>query len=68
MSFEIRVRNWWKTNPNWPNGLEPCATPWHQAHRLGTAKTEEEARKICRKYNDTHSPGRLSRKAEYTEI
>jgi len=27
--------------------------------------TEEEARRICRQYNETHEPGPLSRKAEY---
>ncbi len=68
MSYEIRVRNWWKANPDWPDGREPCATPWHRAHRLGTASTEQEAREICREYNDTHKPGHLSRKAEYTEL
>jgi len=68
MSYEIRVRNWWKTNPDWPDGREPCAEPWHTAWKLGTASTEKEARKMAQAWNATHKPGFLSRKAEYTEI
>ena len=68
MSYEIRVRNWWKANPEWPNGLEPCATPWNKAYKIGTASTEKEAQAICQDWNATHKPGRLSRKAEYSEI
>ena len=67
MSFEIRVRNWWTKNPDWPDGREPCATPWHKAWKLGTVKTEKEAQDICQEYNRTHKPGPLSRKAEYSE-
>jgi len=68
MSYEIRVRNWYIENPKWQNGLEPCATPWEKAHLLAKCNTEEEALAICEKYNTTHKPGRLSRKAEFTEI
>jgi len=68
MSFEIRVRNWWKKNPDWPDGREPCATPWNKAWLLCTASTEEEARAICQDWNATHKPGKLSRKAEYSEV
>lgn len=68
MAYEIRVRNWWKRNPKWPDGREPDAQSWDKAWKLGTAATEEEAREMCREYNDTHKPGFLSRKAEYSEI
>ena len=69
MSYEIRVRNWWKDNPSWPDGLEPCATPWDKAWKLCDGiQTEEEARAICQEYNATHKPGRYSRKAEYSEV
>ena len=68
MSYEIRTRTWWKNNPSWPNGLEPCATPWDKAHKLATVNTETEAREICAEYNANHKPGRLSRKAEYMEL
>ena len=64
--YEIRVRDWWIENPSWPDGLEPCAQPWDSAWKLGEADTEEEARTMCREYNDSHDPGRLSRKAEYS--
>ena len=29
--------------------------------------TIEEARQICKEYNDTHPPGRYSRKAEFEQ-
>tara|TARA_R100000306_G_C4310296_1_gene109812 strand:- start:367 stop:579 length:213 start_codon:yes stop_codon:yes gene_type:complete len=66
--YEIRVRNWWVNNPDWPDGLEPCATPWKKARLFAKCNTEKEAIAICREYNTTHNPGRLSRKAEYEEI
>lgn len=69
MSYEIRVRNGWKHNPAWPDGREPCATPWHKAYKLCDGiETEAEAQAICQEYNATHKPGKLSRKAEYSEI
>jgi hypothetical protein len=68
MAFEVRIRNWWRPNSAWPNGLEPHMQSWARARKLGTFDTAEEARACCRVYNDTHKPGRLSRKAEYREI
>lgn len=68
MAFEIRVRNWWKPNPDWPDGLEPDSTPFKRGHKVGTASTEEEARAFCNDWNASHNPGRLSRKAEFSEI
>ena len=65
MSYQVFVRNWWKENPDWPNGLEPCPG---RKHKLAKVKTEPEARAMCREYNSTHHPGRFSRKAEYEEI
>ena len=63
MAYKVFVRNWWKHNPSWPNGREP--DPTAQKTTLGVYDTEEEARERCRAYNDTHEPGKLSRKAEY---
>jgi hypothetical protein len=63
--FKVYVSNWWKENPDWPNGLEPDGTVRHTLKKVGT---EAEARAVCEEYNATHAPGRLSRKAEYTEI
>jgi hypothetical protein len=62
--YYVFVRDWWKENPSWPNGLEPEPN----ARRTVIAEsvdTEEEARAICREYNRVNPPGRLSRKAEY---
>ena len=65
MSYRVFTRTWWRENPAWPNGLEPGAGRKHTlAKRVAT---EEEARAIAQQYNSTHTPGRLSRKAEYEE-
>jgi hypothetical protein len=61
--YTVFTRTWWKNNPSWPNGLEPCAG---RRTTIGHAETSEAARRIAKDYNDSHNPGRLSRKAEYT--
>lgn len=63
MAYKIFTRTWWRHNPRWPNGLEPCAG---RRYTIDRADTEQEAQAICREWNATHKPGRLSRKAEYT--
>jgi len=63
--FTVFVRNWWKNNPSWPNGLEP--DPSARKTKLATFETQEECIRYCKEYNQTHKPGRLSRKAEYTQ-
>jgi hypothetical protein len=65
MAYRVFTRTWWRNNPTWPNGLEPC--PGRKT-TLDRVRTEEEARTRCQAYNSTHKPGRLSRKAEYEEI
>lgn len=62
MGYNVFVRNWWVANKDWPDGLEPGPGP--KTH-LKTVDTIEEARKECQEYNDTHKPGKLSRKAEF---
>lgn len=62
VSFRVFVRNWWRVNPTWPDGLEPGPGP---KRTLARGCTETEARQVCREYNASHKPGRLSRKAEY---
>ena len=62
MQFHIFTRNWWKNNPSWPNGLEPHAG---RKTTLGYADTQDEARAMCKEYNSTNKPGRLSKKAEF---
>ena len=64
--YRVFVRNWWKHNPSWPNGLEPNGSA-RKTTLKKNVRTEGEARDICRVYNANHNPGRLSRKAEYEE-
>lgn len=56
----VFVRNWWKIEKN---QLIP-----HLGRKtfLAYNVTESEACEICKEYNNTHNPGKLSRKAEYT--
>ncbi len=64
MSYRVFSRTWWKSNPSWPNGLEPCAG---RKTTLAKRVSREEALQICKRYNETHNPGKLSRKAEFDE-
>lgn len=63
--YRVFHRTWWKNNSEWPNGLEPSAG---RKTTIGYADSEEAARDMCRVYRANHEPGRLSRKAEYTEV
>ena len=60
--YDVFTRTWWRNNPAWPNGLEPCAG---RRTYLARGVTEERALAICKAYNESHKPGRLSRKAEW---
>lgn len=60
-NWNVFVRNWWKKNATWPNGLEPEAG---KRRYIARGVTLEEARRLAQEYNATHRPGRLSRKAE----
>ena len=62
--FDVFVRNWWKENPEWPNGLEPHAG---KKRYIARRVSRDEAFSICQEYARTHKPGRLSRKAEFEE-
>jgi hypothetical protein len=62
--YNVFHRTWWRANPAWPNGLEPKAG---RKTYLRRRVTEADARAICKQYNETHAPGKLSRKAEYEE-
>lgn len=64
--YQIFVRNWWKRNPSYPDGLEPDSGA--RKTKLCICEGIDEARRICKQYNETHKPGRLSRKAEFTSI
>jgi len=63
--YNVFHRTWWRNNPAWPDGLEP-----HPGAKTYLARhvTREDAREIAKQYNDSHKPGRLSRKAEFEEV
>ena len=60
--YTVFVRNWWKDNPAWPDGLEPCPG---ERSIIATGCTYSEARRRCEAYRATHEPGRYSNKAEF---
>ena len=62
--YRVFTRTWWRDNPDFPDGLEPG--PGRKT-TLVKRVSLEEAKKIARKYNATHDPGRLSRKAEFMQ-
>ena len=60
--YRTFIRTWWiKT----PTGRKPG--PGRKTH-VETGLTMDEARRMCRQYNDTHDPGPLSRKMEFEAI
>lgn len=63
--YDVFVRDWYRENPVWPRGLEPCpGEKTYLAHHV----TWVDAREICQEYREAHEPGRLSRKAEFEEV
>lgn len=64
VSYRAFTRTWWRSNPSWPDGREPGAGP---KTTLARHLTYDEAVRICRTYNETHNPGKLSRKAEFEQ-
>jgi hypothetical protein len=62
--YDVFLRNWWKLNPAWPGGREPgMGRKRYIARKLSYA----EAVALCKEYNATHKPGKLSRKAEFEQ-
>jgi len=62
--FRVFTRNWWKLNSEWPDGIEPDSTA-RKTYIADRIENEEDAINICKKWNATHNPGKLSRKAEF---
>ena len=62
--YNVFHRTWWVEKSGWPGGLEPGAG---KKTYLARHVTYADAREIQRQYNDTHEPGRLSRKAEFEQ-
>lgn len=63
--YNVFTRTWWKINPRYPSGLEPSAG---KKHYTAKGVTWAEARQLCKDYNDSHAPGKLSRKAEFEAV
>lgn len=59
------TRTWWRQNPDWPNGLEPC--PGRRHYTGDKYETQAEAREACKEYNEENDAGPLSLKMEYEE-
>jgi hypothetical protein len=64
MIYKTFTRTWWKENPSYPNGLEPCAG---KKTYYGRYETAREARVACFDWNNSHPSGRLSCKMEHEE-
>lgn len=60
--YTVFVRNWWKKDRNGDLVPDPLANKSVKK----TGLTLEEAQKYCKEWNETHNPGVLDRKAEYT--
>lgn len=77
--YRVFTRNWWRYaapdedgTPGYKLGLPTrrpvTADPGARRRIIVTrVATEQEAQEICRRWNALHSPGPLSRKAEYEE-
>jgi hypothetical protein len=59
---DVFIRNWYRRDSN--GRIVPGAG---RKTYIARSVTEAEAQQICERYNSTHNPGRLSRKAEYWE-
>lgn len=65
--YDVFVRDWWREaephDGRWPDNL----VPYGGAPKTYIARdvTHDEARELCAEYNDSHDPGRYSRKAEF---
>lgn len=64
MRYQIFKRTWWKENPAWPNGLEPCAG---ERTDIEIVDTVGEAISFCKAHNAEVSD-RLGMKYEFERI
>lgn len=60
---DVFVRNWYKKNDNWPNGIEPTFNA--PKHYLKLDVSRDEAIKLCKEYNDNNEAGVLCKRAEF---
>lgn len=59
-SYRVFVRNWWRVEKG-----QLVPDPSARKTTLARGLTYEEARRLCAAHAATHTPGRLSRKAEF---
>jgi hypothetical protein len=62
---DVFVRNWWRRETDRHGLRRLVPNPGARKSYLARGVTETEALAICKRYNETHKPGPLSRKAEF---
>ena len=62
--YRVFARNWYRRDEN--GLLVPCGGA--RKTTLAYVNHEEEALAVCRRYNESHKPGPLSRKAEWESV
>jgi len=65
-TYKVFVRNWYKYQHTGKGKREIVPNPTARKTVIATVYNEAEARERCQRYNSSHDPGPLSRKAEYT--
>ena len=58
--YEVFTRAWWRKENE-----QLIPDPGAECTQLDIVDTQDEARALCREYNDENEPGPLSVKAEY---
>ena len=66
--YQIFIRNWWRWELDSQGQKHLVPHPTARKTNYAKVNSEEKAREICQRYNETHKAGPLSRKAEYTKI
>lgn len=61
--YKLFIRNWWRKSANGVMVPDPGA----RKTTMGFVHTQEDAKARCKEYNESHDPGPLSRKMEYTK-
>lgn len=65
--YRVFVRNWWRYETSSFSGQRRLVpNPGARKSTIARHVTIDEALSICERYNATHKPGKLSRKAEFT--
>jgi hypothetical protein len=65
-TYKVFVRNWYKYAPDGAGKRKLVPHPTARKTVIAIVYSEAEARERCNNFNNSHDPGPLSRKAEYT--